>query len=547
VLTALTLLKQKQSGRSLVPADDTATTAQIPTTIYGYGVDGGIRHLYTKCILDVHYQMNRNLGIGALAMSVLNDMTTHLVLELLHLAYQWKKRDATSIGEEDAEITSYEEDEQVVDYDESNEERDLRERDEFFQTPLVMGIAYGQTTRVLEDTRHLDDPHLEVQFYFDFEDVPDGAANRDEYFYENEQMQMITIKAIEESCRSLFPDRTFKSAKKEGSKAVYRFNRNSESFEWEADVGNGDESEISSMSGIHLIPEYILLLSKVCATAPKHIVLQAAIYLSAVVEDLLAMVLEEAGSIAKDLKQQELSTRHLFLAIQNYDDLKAVFPGVVRGGGVNSFIPHNIIPDLTKYPLEFPPGAEILLNQFAEDVKSNGPRVHPLTGDYTMWCNDSDVGAIVGYNGDGVPIYRADLLPPSLVSLKSCSLLNAMSFADSDERQGVALNCCDDDERAKWQAILTHPRLAWTCRLYEVIQAQEDSLPIFKTDLVWSYACELLQDFICDMDLTFEAGLLFRTVVESFLVETARKASKILENDGRIVLKTSDWQLALQF
>jgi hypothetical protein len=122
-----------------------------------------------------------------------------------------------------------------------------------------------------------------------------------------------------------------------------------------------------------------------------------------------------------------------------------------------------------------------------------------------------------------------------------------MSFSAADERQVDALKNCEDEGQATWQAMVSHPRMAWMCRLYEVIQAQEDTLPVFKADDVNLYAIEIMQDFVMEMDFTFEATLLIRTLLESFVVETARKASKLLENNNRIVLKASDWKLVSQW
>ena len=536
VLTALSLFKSISSvGRP-----------NIPSTVYGYGVNGGIRHLFLKCLNKILWQVHPMLSCSALAMSIINDMVTQFCLDVLHTAHQLKKSDSTLINKEDAEYTTYEQDDLIINYDDDEEEREKRECDEEYHNGNYFGISYGEGTRVLEDTRYVDERRTtEVKFYFDFDDVPDGEADRDLEIFENHNLQIITVEAIEQACRSLFPKEIFKHMKSEATKAVAKFNRSGE-FKWCADVGNGEIEETAGMCGIQMIPEYILLLSKVYVTAPKHILLHAAIYLAAAADYIAAEIIELSGNVTKGMKSYEISARHILLGIENDDDMKSVFPGVIRGGGVKKYIPDLMIPNAQELPLEYTvPGSEQLLNKFAEEVKQYGPRVNPLTGEYVMWVANRDAIQLShGWCPALIPDYRSQLLPPSLACLANCSLLNAMSVITVDERQALALQGYGTEDQATWHGILSHPRLLWTCRLYEVIQEQEDILPAFRVDVMYQYALEVLQDFICDMDFTFEATLLMRTVLERYLVESAYKASKLLVNDGRIVLKPADWRVA---
>merc|ERR1719186_1920972 len=63
----------------------------------------------------------------------------------------------------------------------------------------------------------------------------------------------------------------------------------------------------------------------------------SAVYMAAVIEYLLAEVLELAGNCARDNKRKSIKPRHIMMAVEMDDELKPLFGGanvILPGGGV---------------------------------------------------------------------------------------------------------------------------------------------------------------------------------------------------------------------
>merc|ERR1719186_825309 len=63
----------------------------------------------------------------------------------------------------------------------------------------------------------------------------------------------------------------------------------------------------------------------------------SAVYMGAVIEYLLAEVLELAGNCARDNKRKSIKPRHMMMAVEMDDELKPLFGGanvILPGGGV---------------------------------------------------------------------------------------------------------------------------------------------------------------------------------------------------------------------
>jgi len=79
----------------------------------------------------------------------------------------------------------------------------------------------------------------------------------------------------------------------------------------------------------------------------------APVYLTGVLEYLLAEVLELAGTAARDNKKQRINPRHIQLAIRNDDELDTLFRrSIIAGGGVMPLIHNALLPMAKRLMLE---------------------------------------------------------------------------------------------------------------------------------------------------------------------------------------------------
>ncbi|PVU91978.1 hypothetical protein BB559_003910 [Furculomyces boomerangus] len=107
---------------------------------------------------------------------------------------------------------------------------------------------------------------------------------------------------------------------------------------------------MSVKSTKHLIFPQARIKRYLKKSAPKlKVSSTASVYMSGVLEYLIAELLELAGNAAKDNKRQRISPRHLQLAVRNDDELRKLLKDVtIPQGGVLPNIHSALLPQKTK-------------------------------------------------------------------------------------------------------------------------------------------------------------------------------------------------------
>ncbi|KAJ4473832.1 histone-fold-containing protein [Lentinula aciculospora] len=79
--------------------------------------------------------------------------------------------------------------------------------------------------------------------------------------------------------------------------------------------------------------------------ANKRLTISAPIYLAAVLEYLVAELLELAGNACHDHRKRHIRPRHIQLAVRNDDEINKLLKDVhINGGGVLPFIRPELLP-----------------------------------------------------------------------------------------------------------------------------------------------------------------------------------------------------------
>jgi len=145
----------------------------------------------------------------------------------------------------------------------------------------------------------------------------------------------LTSHEVQTAIRLILPGELAKHAVSEGTKAITKFNA------WvsgaaEAPKKKGEKRKGTSRSAraglvfpVKRIEHHIRI-----NTGNLRVGVGAPVYLAAVLEYLVAEMLELAGNASRDNRKVRITPRHLKLAIDNDEELVKLLKGFVLGGGV---------------------------------------------------------------------------------------------------------------------------------------------------------------------------------------------------------------------
>lgn len=149
-----------------------------------------------------------------------------------------------------------------------------------------------------------------------------------------------TSRDVQTAVRLCLPGELAKHAVSEGTKAVRRFNASAHGVK-------GKPQSKAKRAGLLFPPsraEHCLRAKAGCSRVGGL----ASIYLAAVIEYLVAEVLELAGNATRDFKKVRITPRHITLAIRGDEELGTLLKNFVSGGGIIPHIHRSLLPKKTK-------------------------------------------------------------------------------------------------------------------------------------------------------------------------------------------------------
>lgn len=148
-------------------------------------------------------------------------------------------------------------------------------------------------------------------------------------FHKKNTPAVISARHIQTAVRLLIPGQLAKHAVSEGTKAVTKFTATV------GDAKNGKKTSRSSRSGLQFP---VSVCEKIIRNYGRSVRSTSGVYLAAVLEYITAEILELSGNASRDNKMIKINPRHLFLSIDNDEELSELFNFLnykIVEGGVN--------------------------------------------------------------------------------------------------------------------------------------------------------------------------------------------------------------------
>lgn len=159
----------------------------------------------------------------------------------------------------------------------------------------------------------------------------------------------LTSREVQTAVRLVLPGELAKHAVSEGTKAVTKYNPGKKGTTKGAKKGEGKKlpsSSRSSRAGLQFPVGRVARHMKAGATRLGE---GAPVYMAAVLEYLMAEILELSGNAARDNKKARIIPRHIQLAVRNDEELNKLLCCVtIAGGGVLPNIHAVLLPKKKK-------------------------------------------------------------------------------------------------------------------------------------------------------------------------------------------------------
>ena len=379
-------------------------------------------------------------------------------------------------------------------------------------------------------------------------------------------IDVIGSRELQTAVRSILPGELAKHAVSEGTKAATKFNsrlrghQGTKAAQLDRAVRAG-RSARSSNAGLQFSVEATAALaSKAC----RGVLLSeaAAVYLAAVLEYMVAELLELGGNAARNERSSTIFARHLAQAVRNDEELARMTTHVaIRGGGVKlAPVDHLGLAAADKG------GGSGFDGIFAEMVTAAPDQVliDPRDGrHYTLVRVDAGNATAAGTGStlvdeDDAIIHRFGFQPskqdpprlecsagpgPQVDAAWKFARVPALDLAAMWPRralQAAALACLSPAQRAAFDADAPQLRR----RIAEIRQAGQETALHFLPAAWARLVAEVGQDFKTDLRYTAEAMDCLQVAAEAALRRRFATANQLARHAGRVGISRGDLKLA---
>jgi histone H2A len=161
------------------------------------------------------------------------------------------------------------------------------------------------------------------------------------------KQKTLNNRVIGTAVRIQLPGELKTHAVSEATKAVTKYN--ARTIVKKSERKKGEPKGTSYAAGLQLsVPRISKIMRQV--SFADNLGKPAAIYMTAVIEYLLAEILELAGNAARDNNKSRISSKFIFMAIVHDEELSKLSCGILMGGGVIPNTVQQIVPSKPEKP-----------------------------------------------------------------------------------------------------------------------------------------------------------------------------------------------------
>jgi histone H4 len=490
------------SRRKIVTVDDVLASRPLECRLLGFGGPHGVRNVWSTMVTRVLKQIHPETSIGPKALSVLNDVNSIILEELLLRA-----KDLVAKKPSFKTYPTLEEWTDADGYDQR---------------------AFGYKVVNAGPESHPD--AFQTKIY-----TREYEFDEDQFIRLEDPLPVINSRDIQTAVRLYMPGALAKHAVTEGGKASTRFTSRQR---------KGVSSAFAA--GLQNSPVTVALIAS-RMTMDFPITEEAAVYLAAVMEYITAEVLELSGNASRDCGSELISCRNIMKAICCDEELNSMFKScVIREGGV--------LPDIHSV---------ICTRMWSDQTSDSNDESSPF--EKLMIAKAKEAATAANHNCAVFVDPRTGLHMMVVAEKKEfichVSELDIISQVLQEERRMMAVAALSESEIAMMKAEGYHilpkdsegENETWALeslnrihirRLAEISREQNLTDYTFNCVSFQRLVSEIGQDYKTDLKYTQEAMEAMQAYLESYLVNLAKEAFLAAIAAGRSTLHPKDLQLA---